>query len=74
MNTEQSKLISAKLNHTDDTAKAVTLVLVDGLTAYQAEKAVYGKPTCHVKRASDKLAEMLEFCNEVQALGARGGR
>lgn len=65
MNKQQSKLISDELKHASDTAKAVELVLVDGLTAYHAEKRIYGKPTNHVKKAADKAAEKLAFCYAV---------
>ena len=73
MNKQQSKLISAKLNHTPDTARAVELVLVDGLTAYAAEKRIYGKPTGHIKRASDNAALHLTHCEEVitQAISSK---
>ena len=68
MNRVQSKLISAKLNHTADTAKAVKLVLVDGLTANEAERRVYGELKGHVRRAAINAGLHLEHCLEVTKL------
>ena len=65
MNKKQLTLISQNLGLSDELTKAVQLIIIDGLSGYAAEKAVYGKVTMTAKRAEKKVREMLAFCQKV---------
>lgn len=49
-------------------ARGIELVLIDGLSAYAAEKQVYGNTTGTVGRAAKEIMAQYNFCLEVSAL------
>ena len=75
MNKQQLNTMAARLNLKPLTTKACELVLIDGLTAYAAEKQVYGKRACTIGKACHRLRDEFDYCEMIsrqEALGARG--
>ena len=74
MNKQQISTMATRLNLKPLTAKACELVLIDGLTYYAAEKQVYGGRKGVVGQACKRLRAELDYCGQVEALGARGAK
>ena len=65
MNRKQLATIAQKLELSDELTKTVALVILDGLSGYGAEKAVYGKATMTAKRAEKRVIAEFEYCQKV---------
>ncbi len=65
MNKQQLNTMATRLNLKPLTAKACELVLIDSLTAYAAEKQVYGKRMGTIGKACHRLRDELTYCNNV---------
>lgn len=65
MNKTQFSLLAGKLIKSPTQREAVKLHLVGGLSAYEAEKQVYGKVTATVGRDAKRIKDLYEFCKAV---------
>ena len=61
MNQTQFNLLAQKLIKSTTQRKAVKLVVIDGLSAYEAEKRVHGAVTSTVSRDARKIIKAFEF-------------
>ena len=61
MNKKQFNLLAKKLIKSSDQRDAVRLVVIDGLSAYEAEKRVHGAVTSTVSRDAKKIIKAFEF-------------
>ena len=68
MNKKQFDLISAALIRSPQQRDAVSLVVIDGKTAYEAEKAAYGAETNTVSRDAKRIIKRYEECKAIMAL------
>lgn len=65
MNEAQFNLLANKLIKSTTQRKAVKLHMLDGLSAYEAEKRIHGKLTASVSRDSKRINELYDFCKSV---------
>ena len=68
MNQHQLNLIAEKLKLSPERVKAANLVLIDGLNPYQAEKAVYGRPTTTIMKLVKSIQAESEYCEQYSQL------
>lgn len=65
MNKAQFDLIAERLIKSPVQRDAVKPHVVDGISAYKAEKIAYDRTTGTVSRDAKRILEMLEFCKAV---------
>ena len=61
MNKKQFHLLAQKLIKSNTQRKAVKLHLLDGLSAYEAEKQVYGRTVATVSRDAKRIKKEYDF-------------
>jgi hypothetical protein len=65
MNKTQFSLLANNLIKSTKQREAVKLHMLDGLSAYEAEKRIHGRITANVSRDAKRMTELLEFCKSV---------
>jgi len=69
MNKQQFNLIAKKLIKRPQQREAVMLSTMQGMTAYQAERSVYGRITNTVLKDAKRIAAAYSFYEQLAALG-----
>jgi len=65
MNKTQFNLLAEKLIKSTTQREAVKLHMLDGLSAYEAEKRIHGRVTANVSRDAKRITSEFNFCVEV---------
>jgi hypothetical protein len=65
MNKTQFSLLANNLIKSTKQREAVKLHVLDGLSAYEAEKRIHGRITANVSRDSKRINELYDFCKSV---------
>lgn len=61
INEAQFNLLATKLIKSTTQREAVKLHMLDGLSAYEAEKVAHGRVTANVSRDAKRITELYEF-------------